>query len=148
MSTTRLSEAPAATPPYAALEYGRVEEPWKCNGHYQPVNGPVPSCSEHHHHYHERHESAANNVVPLPLLGRFPALAECPGCRSVSPTSVRYRNGKGTHWMATFFLFSTGIFAFLPYSMDHFKNAEHSCMKCGRRLATQRFGGGTRSHLI
>lgn len=51
-------------------------------------------------------------------------------------------------WMATFFLLSTGIFAFLPYSMDHFKNAEHSCMKCGRRLATQRFGGGTRSHLI
>ncbi|ETS86064.1 hypothetical protein PFICI_04089 [Pestalotiopsis fici W106-1] len=97
MSTTRLSEAPAATPPYA-LEYGRDEEPWKCNGHYQPGSGPAPSCSQHHHHYHESQQKTAN-VVPVPLLGRFAALAECPGCRSVGPTSVQYRPGKGTQYV-------------------------------------------------
>lgn len=51
-------------------------------------------------------------------------------------------------WMATFFFFSTGILTFLPYTMDHFKNAEHACMKCGRKLATQRFGGSTKAHLM
>lgn len=50
--------------------------------------------------------------------------------------------------MATFFLFTTGIFVWVPYSMKHFKNARHSCVHCGRKLATYRFGSGPRAHAV
>ncbi|KAH6654003.1 LITAF-like zinc ribbon domain-containing protein [Truncatella angustata] len=141
MSTTRLPDIHSPTPPYAV---GMVDRELEHS-----------SRSEHRHQayvgrdcQHTPGYGPSSNLVPLPLLARYPALAECPGCRSVGPTSVHHRAGKGTHWMATFFFFTTGILALLPYTMDHFKNAEHTCMKCGRKLATQRFGGGTKAHLI
>ncbi|KAK6087979.1 litaf-like zinc finger domain-containing protein [Seiridium cupressi] len=140
MSTAHLSDAQTAIPPYA-LEIAQDSEPWKCVGCPHAGNG-----RSHGNHHHEHQVPA--NVVPLPLLKRYTALAECPACRGVGPTNVKHRAGKGTHWMATFFFFTTGIFVFLPYAMDHFKNAEHVCMKCGRKLATQRFGGSTKAHLM
>ncbi|KAK8041298.1 hypothetical protein PG994_014305 [Apiospora phragmitis] len=98
--------------------------------------------------HHSYHEPVTANVVPVPLLQRWSALAQCPGCHEVAPTVVKYKSGKGTHWMATFFFFTTGIFTFIPYAVNHFKNAEHSCVHCGRLLATYRFGSGPRAHVL
>jgi hypothetical protein len=50
--------------------------------------------------------------------------------------------------MAAMFFFTTGIGVFIPYVANPFKNVEHACMKCGRRLATRRFGSGTKAHLM
>lgn len=66
---------------------------------------------------------------------------------------MRHRLTKGLNttlysWMATFFFFTTGIFAFVPYAMRHFKDAKHSCVHCGRLLATYRFGSGPRAHVL
>ncbi|KAH8895475.1 hypothetical protein GQ53DRAFT_820304 [Thozetella sp. PMI_491] len=106
-----------------------------------------PPAQSSHIHYHGDARSRAN-VVPVPLLQRHPALAQCPGCYAVSPTRVRYVSGKGTHYMGVFFFLFTGIGVFIPYAMNHFKNAEHSCLKCGRVLAVQKFGGSTKAYLI
>ncbi|KAK6834912.1 hypothetical protein PG990_000280 [Apiospora arundinis] len=108
-------------------------------------------CCHHAHHpapHHSYREPTTANVVPVPLLQRWSALAQCPGCHEIAPTVVQYKSGKGTHWMATFFFFTTGIFAWVPYSMKHFKNAQHSCVHCKRVLATYRFGSGPRAHVV
>ncbi|KAL5884245.1 hypothetical protein ACKVWC_003215 [Pyricularia oryzae] len=98
------------------------------------------------HPVHSQHSHA--NVVPLALLGRWPALVECPGCRGVAPTSTKHVAGKGSHWMATMFFFTTGIFTFVPYVTPAMKDVEHHCLRCGRHLATNRFGGGTQAKLM
>ncbi|KAK7954978.1 hypothetical protein PG988_015672 [Apiospora saccharicola] len=98
--------------------------------------------------HNQYHEPAKANVVPVPLLQRWSALVECPGCHEIAPTVVKYKPGKGAHWIATFFSFTTGIFAFVPYAMRHFKDAKHSCVHCGRLLATYRFGSGPRAHVL
>jgi hypothetical protein len=36
------------------------------------------------------------NVVPLPLVGRWPALVECPSCDAVAPTVTEHQAGKGS----------------------------------------------------
>ncbi|KAI6366840.1 hypothetical protein MCOR25_005056 [Pyricularia grisea] len=95
---------------------------------------------------HPQHSHA--NVVPLALLGRWPALVECPGCMGVAPTSTKHVAGKGSHWMATMFLFTTGILTFVPYVTPAMKDVEHHCLRCGRHLATNRFGGGTQAKLM
>ncbi|TLD31344.1 hypothetical protein PspLS_01813 [Pyricularia sp. CBS 133598] len=98
------------------------------------------------HPVHSQHSHA--NVVPLALLGRWPALVECPGCRGVAPTSTKHVAGKGSHWMATMFFFTTAIFTFVPYVTPAMKDVEHHCLRCGRHLATNRFGGGTQAKLM
>lgn len=50
--------------------------------------------------------------------------------------------------MAVLFFFTTGIFFFIPYVADHFKDVKHSCIRCGRGLATHHFGAGTEAHLM
>ncbi|KAH7028165.1 LITAF-like zinc ribbon domain-containing protein [Microdochium trichocladiopsis] len=114
----------------------------------------TPAVHHHTHsqmpvnHYYAEPPRLYGNVVPVPLLQRFPALIQCPACRDIGPTSVRHVPGKGTHWMATFFFFTTGLGVFIPYAANHFKNAEHMCSKCGRIVAVQRFGGATQAKLL
>lgn len=50
--------------------------------------------------------------------------------------------------MATMFFFTTGIFTFVPYVTPAMKDVEHHCLRCGRHLATNRFGGGTQAKLM
>jgi hypothetical protein len=47
-----------------------------------------------------------------------------------------------------FFLTTGGVFSFVPYVAKPMKNVRHSCRRCGRHLATKRFGGGTKTHLM
>lgn len=86
MSTERLAEIQSPTPPYA------VEIAADGDGRPQVV--PSRSYIHHDHHHHEHR--VPTNVVPVPLLARYPALAECPGCRNTAPTYVSYKAGKGT----------------------------------------------------
>lgn len=88
------------------------------------------------------------NVVPLSLLGRWAAVVECPLCKELTRTTLRHETGKGTHWMATLLLFTTGVGFFVPYVTDFSKNVQHRCLKCGNTLATNHFGSGTEAHLI
>ncbi|KAK7966001.1 uncharacterized protein PG986_000278 [Apiospora aurea] len=152
------SEFPARAP----VEAPSVMTPSRANSNAAAApchhGSPAATGCFHHtvccHHgqqpvaQHSYHEPAKANVVPVPLLQRWSALVQCPGCREIAPTVVKYQSGKGTHWIATFFFFTTGIFVFVPYSMKHFKNAEHSCVHCGRLLATYRFGSGPRAHVL
>ncbi|KXJ88401.1 hypothetical protein Micbo1qcDRAFT_235767 [Microdochium bolleyi] len=138
-------------------------------GHHNMYQQPSNCCTTVHHHHHSGagappHPVTAaaggvnpwyaepprlyGNVVPTPLLQRHPALVQCPGCRDIAVTSVRHVQGKGTHWMATFFFVFTVVGTWIPYASNHFKNAEHSCSRCGRVLAVQRFGGGTKAVLM
>lgn len=55
-----------------------------CCHHVQRPAGP-----------NQYHEPAKANVVPVPLLQRWSALVECPGCHEIAPTVVKYRPGKG-----------------------------------------------------
>ncbi|KAI8300919.1 hypothetical protein K4K61_009371 [Colletotrichum sp. SAR11_59] len=114
-----------------------------CNGSHCQMTFVQP-C----HHGESVGEGSRSNMVPLPMLGRFPALVECPGCKGVAPTTTEHTIGKGTHWMAVMFFCTTGVGVFIPYSMKPFKNVRHNCMRCGRTLATNRFGGGTKAHLM
>ncbi|KAK7910867.1 hypothetical protein PG985_013348 [Apiospora marii] len=147
-------EAPATAPSHvnsdvAAAPGGHHTCPAATNAHCHTI---TTVCCCHHVQRpagpNQYHEPAKANVVPVPLLQRWSALVECPGCHEIAPTVVRYKSGKGAHWMATFFFFTTGIFAFVPYAMNHFKDAKHSCVHCGRLLATYRFGSGPRAHVL
>ncbi|KAF6844596.1 litaf-like zinc finger domain-containing protein [Colletotrichum musicola] len=100
------------------------------------------------HHSPAIVDGSRANVVPVPMLDRWPALAECPGCHGIAATNTEHVIGKGAHWMAAMFFFTTGLGVVIPYAMKPFKNVRHSCMRCGRVLATRRFGGGTRAHLM
>lgn len=51
-------------------------------------------------------------------------------------------------FMAVFFFFTTGIGTFIPYVCNSMKDVRHSCMKCGRPLATKHFGSTTETHLF
>ncbi|TDZ25666.1 hypothetical protein Cob_v001407 [Colletotrichum orbiculare MAFF 240422] len=115
----------------------------------------APSCHPSHGHIvqpchpsRDIYQASRANLVPLPLLGKWPALVECPGCQGVAPTTTEHTIGKGTHWMAVMLFFTTGLGVFVPYSTNTFKNVRHNCLRCGRVLATKRFGGGTRAHLM
>lgn len=81
---------------------------------------PSGRTTVHHHHYHSggaegvMHHHGHNqltpgayrgcvaaprveaNIVPVPLLARYPALIQCPGCREISATSTKHVVGKGT----------------------------------------------------
>ena len=50
--------------------------------------------------------------------------------------------------LAVMFFLTTGIFAFIPYVCNVMKDVQHTCMKCGRVLATRHMGGATESHLL
>ncbi|WYZ42344.1 hypothetical protein EsH8_VI_000043 [Colletotrichum jinshuiense] len=114
-----------------------------CNASHCHVPVPQP-C----HHGETIGEGSRANVVPIALLDRWPALIECPGCKGVAPTNTEHMVGKGTHWMATMFFFTTAIGVFIPYVARPFKDIRHTCMRCGRKVATRRFGGGTKAHLM
>ncbi|WQF84307.1 Putative LITAF domain containing protein [Colletotrichum destructivum] len=130
---------------------------------YQAMHTPASStacanasfCNASHchiaqscHHGQADGSTAQSNVVPVALLRRWPALIECPGCRAVLPTNTDHVVGKGSHWMAAMFFCTTVIGVFIPYAITSFKDIRHSCARCGRKVATQRFGSGTKAHLM
>lgn len=93
-------EAPAAAPSHAtsdaALAPGGHHTCPAATAHCHTI---TTVCCCHHVQrpvgHNQYHEPAKANVVPVPLLQRWSALVECPGCHEIAPTVVKYRPGKG-----------------------------------------------------
>ncbi|KAL0938316.1 litaf-like zinc finger domain-containing protein [Colletotrichum truncatum] len=152
MANNQIPEEPIIRSPLPL--YQSIHTPPSTIGCQHTGSGHPSHCHAHApyaqpcHHGEAIGEGSRANVVPLPMLGRWPALVECPGCRGVAPTTTDHTIGKGTHWMAVLLFCTTGLGVFIPYSMKPFKNVRHNCLRCGRTLATRRFGGGTKAHLM
>ncbi|KAF8852558.1 hypothetical protein BDZ45DRAFT_678250 [Acephala macrosclerotiorum] len=95
----------------------------------------------------QQNDKSGVEAIPISLLGRYQAPVECPACSRRTVTSVKHKNGKGTHTWAGILFFTTGVGVVVPYMVDYFKNVQHKCGRCGVVLATIHFGSGTEAHL-
>jgi hypothetical protein len=71
-------------------------------GHYSSSTKPLPQVAGTDIPQREviarRRRAIASeaNVVPLSLLGRWPATVECPGCWELTFTNTKVKSAKGT----------------------------------------------------
>ncbi|KAH8656210.1 LITAF-like zinc ribbon domain-containing protein [Tricladium varicosporioides] len=86
------------------------------------------------------------NATPLASLGRSPAPIDCPTCGQRSMSRIEYIVGNTTHAWALGLCCLTGLFCFVPYIMDGFKDVDHHCGQCGVLLATWHKSGGVEVH--
>ncbi|XP_057699558.1 lipopolysaccharide-induced tumor necrosis factor-alpha factor homolog [Corythoichthys intestinalis] len=73
-------------------------------------------------------------------LYRSPALTSCPSCRARVTTRVRYRVGTYS-WIVCVVFVLCGLIlgcCLLPFLLNHFKDAHHSCPQCHRLLHVHR----------
>ncbi|KAH7161827.1 hypothetical protein EDB81DRAFT_785605 [Dactylonectria macrodidyma] len=89
-----------------------------------------------------------DEVVPLKDLTCWPRAVICPACMEPSITRVRVKTCTGTHLMATLLFVCTVVGAAIPYVSRTFKDVEHYCCRCNRRLVTHHFGSGTEIHVF
>ncbi|RSM08682.1 hypothetical protein CDV31_008024 [Fusarium ambrosium] len=88
-----------------------------------------------------------SNIVPLRKLKQWPRAVLCPACRELSITRVERKVCSGTHAMAALMLMCTIVGGPVVYMSKAFKNVEHYCCRCNRRLATFHFNTGTEIHV-
>ncbi|KAL3607413.1 hypothetical protein FPOAC2_02397 [Fusarium poae] len=87
------------------------------------------------------------NFVPLWKLKQWPRAVFCPACRELSITRVERKICGGTHAMAALMFACTILGGPLAYIGKQWKNVEHYCCRCDRRLATWHFSSGTEIHV-
>ncbi|KAM5356795.1 hypothetical protein ACJ41O_003441 [Fusarium nematophilum] len=87
------------------------------------------------------------NVVPLTKLKHWPRAVNCPSCRELSITRVERKICSGTHAFAALLFLCTVVGGPIVYMSKAFKNVEHYCCRCNRRLATFHFNTGTEIHV-
>ncbi|CAF3510434.1 unnamed protein product [Fusarium graminearum] len=87
------------------------------------------------------------NIVPLRKLKQWPRGVLCPACREISITRVERKICGGTHAMAALMFACTIVGGPLAYVGKQWKNAEHYCCRCDRRLVTWHFSSGTEIHV-
>ncbi|KAG5657040.1 hypothetical protein KAF25_011209 [Fusarium avenaceum] len=90
---------------------------------------------------------STSNVVPLRKLQHWPRAVVCPSCRELSLTRVEHKVCGGTHAMAALMFACTVVGGVIAYTGKQWKNAEHYCCRCNRRLATWHFSSGTEIHV-
>ncbi|RSL72191.1 hypothetical protein CEP53_001188 [Fusarium sp. AF-6] len=88
-----------------------------------------------------------SNIVPLRKLKQWPRAVLCPACREISITRVERKVCSGTHAMAALMFMCTIVGGPVVYMSKAFKNVEHYCCRCNRRLATFHFNTGTEIHV-
>ncbi|KAH7198750.1 uncharacterized protein B0J16DRAFT_379194 [Fusarium flagelliforme] len=88
-----------------------------------------------------------SNVVPLRKLKQWPRAIICPACRELSLTRIERKITGGTHAMAALMFVCTIVGGPLAYTGKQWKNVEHYCCRCNRRLATWHFSSGTEIHV-
>ncbi|KAF5251571.1 hypothetical protein FANTH_3181 [Fusarium anthophilum] len=88
-----------------------------------------------------------SNVVPLRKLKQWPRAIICPACRELSLTRVERKICGGTHAMAALMFACTIVGGPLAYIGKQWKNTEHYCCRCNRRLVTWHFSSGTEIHV-
>lgn len=64
--------------------------------------------------------------------GPTPMLVYCPHCRAFVKSSVEYVSGD-TAWISLFCL-TPCLLCWLPCVMDSFKDVEHSCTRCHKKI--------------
>ncbi|XP_061840555.1 lipopolysaccharide-induced tumor necrosis factor-alpha factor homolog [Nerophis lumbriciformis] len=73
-------------------------------------------------------------------LHRSPALTACPFCHTRVTTAVTFRAGRHA-WLMCLVLALCGLVlgcCLIPFVVNHFKDAHHSCPRCHRVLHVQR----------
>ncbi|KAF5136498.1 hypothetical protein E5D57_000261 [Metarhizium anisopliae] len=81
---------------------------------------------------------AESDITPLKSLARWPRHIRCPGCRQLSVTRVHRKISSGTHVLGSVY----------PYFSKTYKDVEHSCCRCGCKLATYHVMSGTEIHVF
>ncbi|XP_061626339.1 lipopolysaccharide-induced tumor necrosis factor-alpha factor homolog [Phyllopteryx taeniolatus] len=73
-------------------------------------------------------------------LYRSPALTSCPTCRVQVTTRVHYRAGTYAWVMCVLFVLCGLVLGccLIPFFVEHFKDAHHSCPQCHRLLHVHR----------
>ncbi|KAH7129796.1 hypothetical protein B0J13DRAFT_132511 [Dactylonectria estremocensis] len=89
-----------------------------------------------------------DEVVPLKDLTYWPRAVTCPACMEPSITRVRAKICTGTHLMAALLFVCSVVGAAFPYASRTFKDIEHYCCRCNRRLVTHHFQSGTEIHVF
>jgi lipopolysaccharide-induced tumor necrosis factor-alpha factor len=80
--------------------------------------------------------------MPMPQfveVQRFPQVLKCPMCQFETVTTVQYRPGLCT-WVASGTICVLGGFlgcCLIPFCVNSFKDARHSCSRCNSALATR-----------
>ncbi|KAI5459585.1 hypothetical protein BGZ63DRAFT_254837 [Mariannaea sp. PMI_226] len=87
-------------------------------------------------------------AVALKDLKFWPRVINCPACMEPSITRVNSKMCTGTHVMAGFFLVCTVVGVVIPYVVKSFRDVEHYCCRCNRRLVTHHFATGTEIHVF
>ncbi|KAH7012981.1 hypothetical protein EDB80DRAFT_709193 [Ilyonectria destructans] len=87
-------------------------------------------------------------IVPLKDLTHWPRAVVCPACMEPSITRVRVKICTGTHLMAMLLFVCTVVGSVIPYASKTFKDVEHYCCRCNRRLVTHHFQTGTEIHVF
>ncbi|KAF4459035.1 Litaf-like zinc finger domain-containing [Fusarium albosuccineum] len=88
-----------------------------------------------------------SNAIPIRKLKQWPRPVMCPACRELSITRVERKVCNGTHAMAALMFVCTVVGGPIVYMSKAFKNVEHYCCRCNRRLATFHFNTGTEIHV-
>lgn len=110
---------------------------------------------------------AESDITPLKSLARWPRHIRCPGCRQLSVTRVRRKISSGTQYvfftctsivvnilliessfMAGLFFLCSVLGSVYPYFSKTYKDVEHSCCRCGCKLATYHVMSGTEIHVF
>ncbi|ROW15993.1 hypothetical protein VPNG_02564 [Cytospora leucostoma] len=81
-------------------------------------------------------------VTPLHMLGDQSDTVDCPFCMKRVETMVVKKSSQWTHIWGTICFCSTVIGAPIPYYRDWYKNLEHHCQNCKRKIAHRRYNAG------
>eukprot|EP00594_Rhizosolenia_setigera_P002184 CAMPEP_0178948458 /NCGR_PEP_ID=MMETSP0789-20121207/5490_1 /TAXON_ID=3005 /ORGANISM="Rhizosolenia setigera, Strain CCMP 1694" /LENGTH=171 /DNA_ID=CAMNT_0020628839 /DNA_START=155 /DNA_END=670 /DNA_ORIENTATION=- len=80
------------------------------------------------------HPSGYAAAIPLHCVQSAPCPVDCPVCGQREMTSVQSVSGGTTHGWAAVLCFCCCL-GCIPYLMSSLKDVEHSCGKCGAKLA-------------
>ncbi|CAK76604.1 unnamed protein product (macronuclear) [Paramecium tetraurelia] len=63
---------------------------------------------------------------------RTPALVQCPYCNQHSVTTITYKPGNDTYWMAALLCICFGFLCLIPLLSGDCKDVYHQCSYCGK----------------
>ncbi|KAJ5782297.1 hypothetical protein N7457_004071 [Penicillium paradoxum] len=103
---------------------------------YQGQPQPQPQPQGHPRQYYTPygHPSGYATAVPLHGVQSAPTPVDCPVCGKREMTSIQPVSGGTTHGWAAILCFCCCL-GCVPYLMSSLKDVEHSCGKCGAKLA-------------
>ncbi|KZF23398.1 hypothetical protein L228DRAFT_267405 [Xylona heveae TC161] len=107
---------------------------------------PAPQQQQQQQQQQNSNEKTYKNATPLAVLGRSAAPVDCPACGNRCMTRITYKTGNTTHAWAFALCCLTGLFCFVPYLMNGFKDVDHHCGSCGVLLATWHKSGTVDVH--